>query len=205
MPFQPVPFTAQADFMFSYLGNPMQNSMHFQFAAGLYVESDLQNLADSLDSLISTFYKPLVSIGVLYDRVEVRGLNSEFDLVVSSVISAGAGAAVTALQPLNVAKCISIRSDFTGRSARGRFYSIGMVESQVASTKTVVTTVYETALLLLLASIRTGVGADGWFGVITSRFHNLVKRPVGVNFVWTHEISVNRTTDSMRGRLPASG
>lgn len=204
MAFQPVENTAQIDIMFSYLGSVMQNSLHAEYLFGAYDQTALASLANAVDAWVVASYKPLVSNVINYDRVEVRGLAIENDLVEINLDGAGVGGVGVACLPLNVTKCISLRSGLTGRSARGRFYSIGMVETHMATTRTIVTTTYESALIAALTALVSSVFAVNWVLVITSRWHNKVKRDEGVNFPVAEIISVNRTTDSMRSRLPAT-
>jgi len=106
--------------------------------------------------------------------------------------------------PNNVAICASIRTLFTGRSARGRWYWQGLTESQVTgNTVDAGTLASIDAALTNLASV---VAALSHFWVIASYFSGGVPRPGGpVYFVVNDIIFVDATVDSQRRRLPGRG
>jgi len=106
--------------------------------------------------------------------------------------------------PNNVSICASVRTLFTGRSARGRWYWQGLMEDQVTGN-----TVSGGALADIDAALTNLAGviaAMGHFWVIASYISNGAPRVGGpVYFVVNDIIFVDSTVDSQRRRLPGRG
>jgi len=203
MAFQSVPNTAEMAFIFSADGNVMQNRINFECITDPYDATLLANLATAGDLWVDSDYLPAVSSDVQYLRTEVRGLNDEFDLVVVEDANAGFGGTVSAVYPLNVSKAFTLRSGLTGRSARGRFYTVGMTAGHtVNGSRTLITTAYRDAFINALTSLISDAFVAGWVMVVTSRYHNGVKRTSGLNFAISQVGVSDMTTDSRRDRLP---
>jgi len=203
MPFQRVPYTAEAALIFTYQGKIMQNRMNFEIITPPYDATYLGNLATAVDLWCETDYQPLISSDWSYLRTEVRGLDSEFDLVVVDDTSAGAGESVNSAYPANVCKAFTLRSGLTGRSARGRWFSMGLSAAFTLNTnRNTITTTYRDSMIAALEALIADAFVAGWVAVITSRYHDGEKRDEGLNFAIAEVGVSDLTTDSQRNRLP---
>jgi len=200
LPFQPVPNVAEAVTSFTIGGKEMVNVLHFLFS-GSYGQTDLDALANLIDSEVAINYLPVVTAAALYVETRVRGLTVENDLHSVNNNSTGAGGAAGIEAPSNVSFCVTLRSNFTGRSARGRWYAVPPSSSVIGADSTA-SSGYVTALLAYLDGVKLNAAAVGWQMVIASRKHNGVVRPIGIPFVVTSISARNHTLDSQRGRLP---
>jgi hypothetical protein len=106
--------------------------------------------------------------------------------------------------PNNVSLAVSLRSGLTGRSARGRWFWYGFVESQVDAN-----TVNSGAMSSIDAAITnliSAIDALGFIPVIVSYRTNKAPRVGGpVYFPISNITIVDNTIDSMRRRLPHRG
>lgn len=202
MPFQSVPATASAEVVWQYNTTPVENTFYFRATTGSYTQGSLQTLADVVDTWVGVSMKPLVGAALTYLRTEVRGLQNENDFLVSDSTSTGAGTRAGTLQPLNASMSIKRTSINTGRSARGRIYTFGLVNTDLVTGDVLrLTTAYQTAWLSALSALTTNTILVAWTPVIVSRFHNGVKRTTGVTFDLFQWIAVNNDLDSRRDRL----
>lgn len=202
MPFQSAPAIAEAVIKFTGVGAEMNNVIHFTHFTG-YDQTNISDLADDVDAAIADNYLPYVAIGLTYVETTVRGLENAVDLTASANASAGAGTASGALTlPFNVAFCITLRSAFTGRSARGRFYAVPTSAENLVSDNTF-TSAYVSGIQAGLENILASAESDGWFPVILSRRNAGALRPVGIGYQITDVVARNNISDSQRGRLPA--
>lgn len=201
MPFQSVPNTAEIVLTYTVAGVEFNNVLHAKRAAG-YDATQLASLASSVSGWVTTSLKPLMSSSASFLRVTVRGLQNQNDFVVVNSSAQGVGAINSPCQALNVAACITLKSVFTGRSARGRFFWGGVPENQRASATTLVQT-YVDAVRDAIDALIAVLQAISWILTIVSRYTNGALRPTGVTFDVVDVVSRNNLIDSQRGRLPA--
>lgn len=200
MVFQSAPDCAEAVIKCTAAGVPVNNVMNFWHPGG-YLQSDIDALAAAVDGAIDPNYVGIMNTDTTYDSTLVRGLTNAIDLSAAANASAGPGLFGTHPLPNNVTLCVSLRSGFTGRSARGRFYTIGMDDGFLQTTNTV-TAAYRTGAISLVQAIITAAAAVGWHAVVLSRFAGGARRVVATHLDITSVITVNDDTDSQRGRLP---
>jgi len=203
MPFQRVPFCAEADIIMTYQARILQNTPVFKWTAGLYTLANLQTLADVVGLWAHNSYKPLMDVDMVYASTEVHGLNAENDQVAISILNAGPGTAPGDMLPVNCTQCIKLSTGFTGRTARGRWFVIGMTDGHLnVANKDTTTTAFRTAWIVALDALRVNTLAAGWQWVIASRYHNGAKRTEATTLPVIFESFVNTEVDSQRGRLP---
>ena len=199
MPFQPVPNAAEAVINGHCLAKPIANVLVFQRAVP-YAQADLDALAAMVDGWVGSSYLGIISSDCNYDETHVRGLSSAIDLESINFTSAGSGGAPGTPAPANSSMCITFRTGFTGRSARGRFYAWPTSMANYVNAQTF-NAAYETALLAFLNNIKTDALALGWDFSVLSRYTAGALRPAGL----THPITViearNLQADSQRRRL----
>ncbi len=200
MPFQAVPDCAQAVIRCNRNSQEMVNVLHFHHSAG-YGQTDINNLAADIDASVGSHYVIAMAPSVGYLSTDVKGLALVNDLTHSVATNAGAGSmsGVDNL-PSNVTWVATLRSAFTGRSARGRFYTMPFTDLGLASINAVTST-FATAIIAFLEDVQARVTTNGWEMVVVSRFHNKTPRDPGIFFPITDIVARNLLTDSQRGRL----
>jgi len=204
MAFQAVVDTAEIDMIFTLNGVPAQNVFYAKMPGG-YVLADLAALATQIDLNWQGNWRTEQPAEVSYVRTEVRGLALQNDLLASNNSSANPGTHISAALPNNVTFAIKKESGFTGRSARGRTYWIGIPQSEIRTAdENTLAAAYITLLLANVDSVRTSIVAVGtWTPVLVSRFTGGVQRPFGETFPWVATSNVDNRVDTQRGRLPS--
>lgn len=205
MAFQAVVNTVEVDVIYELNGEIAQNVFYAKFG-GTYALANLQALADAVGTIVGSDWLPLQPVEAVFLRVEVRGLTVENDLFATSVVGAGDGEDIIEAYPNNVTFSVKKVSGFTGRSARGRSYWIGIPTDKTSSPdENHVTGAYRDDLVAAIDVIRTTINAEfNWDAVLVSRFSGGVKRAAGVTFDWVGSVAVDDRIDTQRGRLPAT-
>ena len=200
MAFQAVPDVAEI--VIEFLGNTVvsKNVLHAEKPGG-YTLGDLQVLADIVDGNVGAAWLDEMSIAYAYVQVLVRGLAFENDQEATQNVSAGPGRQISAALPGNVTFAVKKTSGFTGRSARGRLFWIGLAQTHLSTNENILDPGAVIAIVDNLSSMRGSIATTVWTPVIVSRFADLVKRPVGITFPWIGESAVDSSVDSMRPRL----
>lgn len=202
MAFQRAAFCASAEILYTYSTKVVQNTLNFQYQLGLYDQAKLNTLSDQVDQIVHSNFKSLISLGMTYLRTEVRGLNDENDLTSVNADNTGLCTAAGTQLPLNVTFCLKLGTGFTGKSARGRFYTVGMQDGHLNSgNKLTVTTTYRDAWVAALNAMKSACALLSWNLVIVSRWHNNVKREEALVKNVTTISYANIDVDSQRGRL----
>lgn len=203
MVFVPVPNTVLVEMRFLCDGERVENTLHYRKVAG-WDSASMTQLAAELKSVWSSFIQPIVPGAVSLREIVVTKLDTPSDLQVTYATGLPlSGTALSALMPNNVTLCISLRTGYTGRSARGRNYFIGLTKDAVVDNE-VIGTVQDT-LLAYYDELRDSPSAFGAIQVIVQKFAN--KAPLSQGFVRdvTSAVIVDATVDSQRRRLPGRG
>lgn len=212
MSFVPVANCAAVDVIFDLDGQTVENTLYFTFPSTPSL-LELQQLIDEVNSTIRGNIMPLLSsvltllrvIGTLIDVAD--GLTS-----VSTVSLPLAGGSASESAPSNVAACISLRTNNSGRSFRGRNYIPGIPNDQVALNTML--TGFTNSISAGYAQLRTNVAGIGWTHVIVSRFSGFTivggrkvptPRVTGIATPVSAAFFVDETVDSQRRRLPGRG
>lgn len=203
MAFQPAVNCAEAVINWSGPGGLYANVLNFKFPTA-YDQGDIDALAAAVDEAVGGAMLGLVGTVVSYVNTTVRGLTSSVDLEGVADAEAGAGGASGTSMPPNVTYCLSLRTGLTGRSARGRFYPVGLTSSQLSSAVAVSTT-YRDAMIAALETIGSQAGDDGWSWGVLSRQNNNIVLAAAVFREITDVIGVDLNLDSMRRRLAGRG
>lgn len=202
MAFQSCPGIAELVFHFTSVSCPMANVLHFYKTGGSYTPTDIDVLATAGDDWAAASYLPLIHEGVTYLDATARGLENEIDS--SSVDSGGTGPGTAtgfALVNSNTF-CATLRTGFTGKSARGRFYAMPTVEDSLENAAQFTST-YTAGVVAALLDLKTTLAADGWNMCVLSRVSGGVKRSTGIATLVTTVEARNNDVDSQRGRLIA--
>lgn len=203
MPFQSAPDCAEAVIQATVSSSPMNNVLNFRKPGG-YVQADIDNLADAVDSCVATYYRPFMAAGTTYVQTLVRGLTSAIDLTATNATGAGAGSHSGSVEmPSNTTLCIKLGTGLTGRSARGRFYSFPGTEACMAA-QDLFTSAYGNGIVAFLTAVQAAAGAFNWDFVVLSRFTLGAKRTTAISNPITSIAYRNLIVDSQRGRLPSN-
>ena len=201
MAFQSVPDCAAAAISFTQAGKQMINRLTFAKAGG-YDQTDIDNLAAAVDTVVGTTWLPLVNGSCHYDGVEVKGLADIVDLLAVNADSAGFGTASGNALPNNVTWAVRFTTGATGRSARGRMYVIGLPDAQVGATTSLVDVTFAGQWVSAILALGDAAALDGWLACVVSRFTGGAERTTGTYRIITTVSFFNRLSDSQRGRLP---
>lgn len=201
MAFQSAPECAEAVLNFATAGKNMANVMNFWKPLG-YDAAGLQDLADAIDGEVGDSYLATISSGTTYFDTAVRGLELENDLVRTANAEAGVGTASGSALNSNASLCVTLRTDFTGRSARGRFYAMPTTVTNTTAADHY-SSGYADAVQGFLGDVQAAAFAAGWILVVLSRWSNKVKRTEAIHFTVTDIAYRNLLADSQRNRLPS--
>jgi len=202
MAFQSVPNTAEVTILYLQNTEIMANTMHAELATG-YDFGDIAALATAVDAAVLAQLRPLMTVDSSYTRTEVRGLDVENDLFDTEDLNNGVGSDAAEGLPNSVTFSIKKESGFTGRSARGRWYFVGMPNNFLAANENNVIPADSVAMVAAVEGIRAAIQATVWSPVIVSRFTGGAQRPTGVTFPWISVVAVDNFVDTQRRRLSA--
>lgn len=203
MAFVPAVDCAEAVIGFIGDGGNYNNVLNFKYATA-YDQSNIDDLADAVDGAVGSDYLAILSDQVSYVNTHVRGLTSSVDLEGVANASASTGGDSDSPLPSNATLCVSLRTGLTGRSARGRFYSVGATFGDVL-TADVFTAAYVAAVVATIVAISTQAGAAGWTLVVLSRRNAGVALTAAVARPVTQIYAVDNNVDSQRRRLKGRG
>lgn len=210
MPFIPVPFCAELEFLCTYDAQKVENTLGFSFE-GPADTTALEQLAALMKSWwVGAFGTNLVA-AVSLNVIKIRALDTEESPSIEystglPVLGTGSGDGA----PSNVAACISFSTGLVGRSRRGRNYVFGMPKADL-----VISTLDSGWLAAVAAAyndIPTVIADSGWTWVVISRFHGVdpdtgrpIPREEGISAAVVNALFHDNTSDSQRRRLPGRG
>lgn len=201
MPFVPVPATVKVSLFYTYNGVQCMNRLHVSTPASLPDASTCQTLATAFANWwlgnAQALVPPTCALR-LVEAVSIAEQNGPSATFSSGLPAAGTHA-INAM-PGNVTLAVSLRTGLTGRSARGRWYWVGLAEDQVSENNVVAGTAASiTAAMDNLLTTIVGLTSTP---VIVSYRSNGVPRPGGpVKFIINDALLVDTRVDSQRGRL----
>lgn len=200
MAFQEVPNSAEVSILYSQNSETLANVFHATLSTG-YDFADIVDLAEAVDQSVVDNLRPEMTQDCNYLRTEVRGLDEENDLFATVDTGTGPGAIATAGLPNSVTLSIKKESGRTGRSARGRWYVVGIPLGNLSSNENSFLSAEVTQWVAAVDEVRQDVQATQWAPVIVSRFTGGVARDFGVTFPWISSVAVNVFVDTQRRRL----
>ena len=200
MAFQAVPDTAEVTVVFTQNGEVITNTFAARLPGG-YNLADLNTLATTVDSFMPGGLLPRMTVDSAYVRTEVRGLANENDLATEASANAGPGLDPIEGLPNNCTLSVKKASAFTGRSARGRWYVVGLPQNALAGDENAWSLAVVDDVVAALEALRVLVAATVWIPVIVSRFNAGLPRDPGITFDWIVTTAVDAFVDSQRGRL----
>jgi len=205
MPFIPVPNVAQVQVHGRIDGQTTINDLYFRSAGPPVTLAQVQTLGLALDAWVANTILTLLSSAWTYERVRVRDLTTADSFALDIADSAGPGGSGGAFVPQNVAPCVSIRTAFAGRSARGRNYLPGVPQGVI--TGNTIQALFMSDITIAYNNLLPGgtYEPDGWVWSVVSRFTGNAPRAVGVSFNVVTALFTDNVVDSQRRRLPGRG
>jgi hypothetical protein len=210
MPFVPVENVALVELRMEYDGQQVENTLYFAFP-GAIDGTMLTDLCTEMKGWWAASYASVITDQVTLREVVATDLTTATSGQ-SSVSGGGeTGDFLAVGMPGNVSLSVSFRTDFRGRSFRGRNFLVGIPISQVEDISQVIAG-YETGVLAAYNAVFASATAQGVVWSVVSRFsgvdpvtHAPIPRVAGVPTPITSVILVDRTLDGMRQRLPGRG
>ena len=203
MPFVPATNVVQAELVFNWSDQVVENVLHYQVAGGP-TPAHMTEIGAALVSWFGSGHDVIVGDEVQLTEVRLTDLTTQFSPGVT--FTAGlpiVGGHVSPSLPNNVSIAITKRTALRGRAYRGRIYHIGLTESQVTENAVSPTTL--ATIIDSYESIRELTISAGTIPmVVVSRYLGGDERSAAlVNVIIG--FSSDGIVDSQRRRLPRRG
>jgi len=203
MAFVPAPNIVMVEIVALKDGQIIENRFHVD-VLHVPTDADLGAIQPVVTAWISASYAPLLPAEVTITGLKLTSLhvqNGPFRTVSLSVAGTQTGGAM----PNEVTLCVSLRSAVRGRSARGRWYLLGVPKSAMA-TENRVSTTYRNAAVGALQTLITALGAISAPMMVVSYRNNNAPRVGGpVYFLILFSVTTDDVVDSQRRRRPGIG
>jgi len=201
MPFIAVPAAIKVDWFYTYNGQNCMNRMYVNRPETNPTAATCAAVAQQAADWWNGNCKVLVPTSCALRLVQAtsvavqNGPSATFSTGLPSPGTHGSPAL-----PGNVTICVSLRTGLTGRSARGRWFWVGLSEDQVAEND--LNAGVATSITAALDNLLGAMNAINSAPIIVSFQNNGAPRVGGpVKFFITDALMVDTITDSQRGRL----
>lgn len=204
-PFIPAPNTASVEMIYTWAGVTCENIFHV-YKGSPYSLADLQAVRALVWTWYTTSLRSLVTAGAALVRIRTKALDSDTGPLEDwAVTSGGQGTNTTGPNaPNNATYCIKLSTGLSGRSARGRWYFVGLNMGNLSSSVDVSTGLRD-ALVNALNTLRTNLAGGGHTMCVTSYRHLNAWRTTAVNYDIVTAVGVDLHIDSQRRRLAGRG
>lgn len=205
MPFVAAPNIVQCEMRYTLDGQKCENRININVLHEPTV-SDFSVIAGAVSNALITAWLPLLPTTLVYTEFFMRSLHVQNGPQATFPLnpSQGTGTNIGLALPNNCTLCVSLRSNFAGRSARGRLYWPCLLENVVDLSH--VSAPHVLAISEAVRLVDTNLTIEGMEWVIVSYFQNLLPRPGGPVYFSVNDILVvDDVVDSMRRRLPGRG
>lgn len=203
MAFIPVPNVIMGELFMTLDSQRIENTLYFETPSAPTVS----NLA-TVNSIVANLWilglAPLLSQDITGVATKATDLTSAIspasEVTFGSPVSGSVG---QESMPGNVALCVSFRTLFRGRSARGRNYVAGIPTT--ALTLNTFSSVFTDAVIEAYQDMSAAADSEGLNWCVVSRYTGGAPRTEGVAFTINTVRVVDLIADSQRRRLPGRG
>jgi len=179
MAFQRVPNTIIVEVRGTSFSEAVENTFYYTYVAAPD-EADLETLLEALEAVITADWLEVLPDSCTITELYARDLDAEVAAQALIPQTTGQGTATGDGMPSFNSIAVSRRSGQTGRSARGRIFWLGLSESMVQG-QTVMSTP-RSNILAAVVNFDAAAQGLGYTPVIVSRYHDHVKRTLGVTY-----------------------
>jgi len=199
MPFIPVPDTVQLEIRGTLAGEQVENTFYY-LSAGTIDQTLLDAITLAADTYVTAEIGQF-STNFVYRESYARDLSDSTFL--SSLLPATGTptGAFTGPRANNETFAFKRTSGFSGRSARGRIFWMGIADGMCASAN-LVDPAWSNPTVDWLEALDAVIALEGVTPVIVSRYNAGVPRTTGVTYpllTWTY---TDLRIDTLKGRLP---
>jgi hypothetical protein len=204
MAFVPAPRIAMVEIRATLANQLIENRIYVHVTVGT-VEGLLADIANIVNGWVQGTYFDLLPDTVTLREVVATDMSVE-NGAQHTIAPVGpfVGARVGNPMPNEVTCCLSLRTGFRGRSARGRFYWLAIPAGEV--TGNIISSSYLADVVAAGNALKTLLAANAWEWTIVSFVSNKNPRPGGpVYFFVDSTLVTDNVVDSMRSRKPGVG
>ena len=200
MPFIPVPNGAKVALNYTFNGQPVVNTLWFQYTGGVIDAQSISDLASGVNDWWVTRMKPALSSEITLETVDVVAKDVAQGFI-GGVAVGLTGDLIGSTLPANVAYCLKFTTGLAGRSARGRNYIAAIRESDVDGNT--IDAACSTALLVAYRTLLQGGLEEipNWVWSVVSFQSNNAPRAVAQVLPITWATTTGLRVDTQRRRL----
>jgi hypothetical protein len=205
MAFVPTPNVIQVEIRASVSGERCENRVMIDVFHEPTL-ADMTSIANIFSTFLAASWIPLLPSTTVITELYLKSLHAQNAPEATFPLPAGSytGTASSVALPNNVSFCVSLRSNMTGRSARGRLFWLSLPELAVVGNT--VDSTYAANVRSAVQQIDVGMTAAGYEWVIVSYRTNNAPRVGGPIYFSVNSVTtVDLTVDSQRRRLPGRG
>lgn len=204
-PFIPAPNTASVEMIYSWGGVTCENVFHVRKGSS-YSLADLQAVRGIVLAWYIATLRTYVTAGAVLVRIRTKALDTDTGPMEDYAVTASGGGlnSTGSNAPTNATYCIKLSTGLSGRSARGRWYFIGLNMGDVV-TSVDISAALRINLVNAINTLRTNLTTGGHTMCVTSYRHDGAWRATAVNYDITTAVGVDLHIDSQRRRLAGRG
>lgn len=202
MPFVPAPNCVQVELRWTLDSQKCENRFFVDMTEPPSVEN-MTALSAVVAGWVENEYAPIVNGAITFTEALYTDWTTQLGVQLTQPLSLVGGTSGTML-PNESSFCVSLRTGFRGRSARGRWYMPPPDQAARLGINTLTTTYVGLAAGALSTLIDNIIGG-GWFMSVVQFRSNNVKLTTGVVRRFSHALAVDNLLDSQRRRKPGNG
>jgi hypothetical protein len=204
MAFVPAPQIVMAEIRALFAGQKIENRVMIDTLAAV-TPAVVDDVANIVDVWAQASYFPVLPSRVVLNSVVATDMSaqdgSQHTITPEATVVGGLAAEV---MPNETTFCIGLKSNSRGRSARGRFYVLGLARPDVTDND--LSAVRANSFVAALDDLIERVSTAGWRLVVVSYVTNNAPRPGGpVYYEIVNATFSDLVVDSMKSRKPGVG
>lgn len=204
MAYIPVADTVLLEYRQVLFGQKIENTQYFRMDGGFSV-MEMTGLMNDMLLWWTTDLAPWLSSDISLREMVCTDLSTQTGISLSQAAptpNPDGGVGFGSL-PGNCAICVSFRTNFRGRSYRGRNFVAGLPETEVTGNTVATATV--NGIQAAYGNLPTSISSFPWEHTVVSRYLNGAPRVAGASTPITSYVIVDPFVDSQRRRLTGRG